>query len=323
VVVPALHSTLRPEAIAAVVASDYELGGDASCAVWHRGFNDYYLVEAPAGRFVLRVYPTDKYWMPGESDVRFELDLLAHLHGDGLPVMPPVERRDGEVMGTMEAPEGQRYSALFPFAPGGPKQLETDNAQTLGGVCARLHTSASGFVTTHHRYHLDADLLLEMPVRELTAFLGGSRDEDLRALRVLAANVREQIETIPKREPFYGVIHADLHGGNCHWVNGAPTVLDFDHCGYGWRAYDLVPAIEGVDDEVRDAFLEGYGAVSEITQDELDLLTVFRKARYIWNYGDVLAMADHLAIRGRLDEGFWDGYFDKIRSMLEDQDVSR
>ena len=47
------------------------------------------------------------------------------------------------------------------------------------------------------------------------------------------------------------------------------------------------------------------------------------KARYIWNYGDVLAMADHLAVRGRLDERFWDAYFDKIRSMLEDQDVSR
>src|SRR5688572_15258314 len=175
--IPALHSTLRPEAIAAVVDRDYQLGGDASCAVWHRGFNDYYLIEAPAGRFVLRVYPTDKYWMPGESDVRFELDLIAHVHAAGLPVVKPVERRDGEVMGTIEAPEGQRYSTLFAFAPGGPQQLEVDTARTMGGICARLHTSASGFVTTHHRYHLDADLLLEMPLREVTAFLGDSRRE--------------------------------------------------------------------------------------------------------------------------------------------------
>ncbi len=287
-IVPALHSTLRPEAIAAVVNNDYQLGRDASCAVWHRGFNDYYLVEAPAGRFVLRVYATDKYWMPGESDVRFELDLLAHLHAAGLPVVAPAERRDGEVLGMIEAPEGRRYCALFAFAPGGPKQPDADNARALGGICARLHNSASGFVTTHHRYHLDADLLLEMPVREVTAFLGGSRDEDLRVLRILADSVREQIETIPKREPFYGVIHADLHGGNCHWVNGAPTVLDFDHCGYGWRAYDIAyclrhtgPQYDRAAERIRAAVIEGYNAIRPISEAEYEMLRTLGRAAWI------------------------------------------
>ncbi len=319
--VPALHSTLRPDAIAAAIARDYDLGGTPSCAVWHRGFNDYFSVDAPSGRYVLRVYPTDKYWMPGESDVRFELDLLTHLHAAGLPVVPPAARRDGDVLGTLEAPEGRRHTALFRFAPGGPIPLEADDARTFGRVCARIHVVSSDFATTHRRYHLDADLLLGMPVREVTSFLHGSRDEDIRALRTLTERLWAQIETIPKEEPSYGVIHADLHDGNCHWDNGTPTVLDFDHCGYGWRAYDLVAAIDGVTDEVRDAFLEGYQSVRPITKSELDLLPVFAKARYVWNYGDIIAMADHLAVRGKLGDRFWDRYFTRIRSMLEDDDA--
>lgn len=314
--VRARHSILSPEALAGVVDAQYDLGGAPSCVVWHRGFNDYYLVKTTAGRFVLRVYPIGKYWLSGEPDIRFELDLLAHLAEAGVPTMPPVERRDGDVLSVIDAPEGSRYAALFRFAPGRPEPVDVDSARTLGGVCARIHDAASGFVTTHRRYHLDADLLLEMPVREVTAFLDGSRDQDLRDLRTLATQVRSQIEAIPKREPYYGVIHADLHGGNVFWADGMPTILDFDHCGYGWRAYDLVPAIEGLADEVRESFLDGYRVDREMTQEELDLLPAFRQARILWDDGDILAMADHLVVRRHFDERFWDGYFARVREML-------
>jgi Ser/Thr protein kinase RdoA (MazF antagonist) len=319
--VPALHSTLRPDGIAAFVAREYDLGGTPVCSVWHRGFNDYYLVDAPAGRFVLRVYLRDKYWLAGESDIRFELDFLAHAAANGVPSVPATPRRDGDVLGTIDAPEGPRFTALFAFAPGAPQELDAERTHALGGVCARIHAAGSSFETTHRRYDLDADLLLGMAVRELTDFFGGERSDDLRAVCDLSDRLRERMETIPKQEPSYDLIHADLHGGNCHWVDGEPTVLDFDHCGYGWRAYDFAAVIDGADDDVRDAFIDGYRGVRAISQEEIDLLPVFCKARYVWNYGDILAMADHLGVRGRLTATFWDGYFEKIRSMLREEDA--
>jgi Ser/Thr protein kinase RdoA (MazF antagonist) len=245
---------------------------------------------------------------------------LTHAAAAGVPVVPPTLRRDGDVVGTIDAPEGPRFAALFGFAPGAPEELDAARTGTLGGVCARIHEAASTFTTTHRRYELDADLLLGMTVRELTTFFSGGRSDDMRALCALCDRLQERMETIPKREPSYGLIHADLHGGNCHWVDGTPTILDFDHCGYGWRAYDFAAVIDGAKDDVRDAFVEGYRQVRAITQEELDLLPVFCKARYVWNYGDILAMADHLGVRGRLTATFWDGYFEKIRKMLSEED---
>jgi Ser/Thr protein kinase RdoA (MazF antagonist) len=233
-------------------------------------------------------------------------------------VVAPVPRRDGDVVGTIEASEGARFAALFEFAPGSPKESDVDDLRALGEMCAGIHEAASSFVTEHSRYSLDADLLLEMPVREVSAFLDGSRGEDIKLLRMLVDRVREQIETIPMDEPAFGVIHADLHGGNCHWTQGRPTILDFDHCGYGWRAYDFVAAFDSDADDKRDSFIEGYRSARDISKLEVDLLPAFHKARYIWNYGDILAMADHLGVRGRLNEAFWDRYFEQIRKMLED-----
>jgi Ser/Thr protein kinase RdoA (MazF antagonist) len=37
----------------------------------------------------------------------------------------------------------------------------------------------------------------------------------------------------------FPIIHGDLHGGNGHFAGPRQlTLFDFDHGGYGWRAYD-------------------------------------------------------------------------------------
>src|SRR5712692_10508897 len=83
-----------------------------------RGFNDHYRVRTGDRQFVLRIYFNGKYYIESISDFRFELELLAFLHESGIPVSSPIKRKDGDLIGVLDAPQGGRCFAMFTFAEG-------------------------------------------------------------------------------------------------------------------------------------------------------------------------------------------------------------
>lgn len=84
-----------------------------------------------------------------------------------------------------------------------------------------------------------------------------------------------------------------MHGGNNFFTpDGAITVFDFDHSGFGWRAYDLAAFLWGAPPERRDAVLAGYEALRPLTAAEKALLPDFLRVRAIWDDGDISAMVD-------------------------------
>jgi hypothetical protein len=50
------NTRLEPAALVPVLEEHYGLAGPVSCSWIRRGFNDHYLVEAPSGKWVLRLY---------------------------------------------------------------------------------------------------------------------------------------------------------------------------------------------------------------------------------------------------------------------------
>src|SRR6184192_419556 len=103
--VQVLRSLVAPQALLPLVAERYDVETPLHCRLLSSIDNDHYLVTTASSRFVARVYPHSKHWLENESDYRFELDWLAHLHEKGLPVAWPIRRRDGGFLGALNAPE--------------------------------------------------------------------------------------------------------------------------------------------------------------------------------------------------------------------------
>ena len=61
------------------------------------------------------------------------------------------------------------------------------------------------------------------------------------------------LDSLPKDDDCYGLIHADIHQGNFFVdENDNITIFDFDDCHYHWFAYDLAVPLFGLAISLRD-----------------------------------------------------------------------
>lgn len=290
-------SLLHPEDLAEVVGEAYDLPTPVTVRLLCRGFNDTYLLTDNAGgRRILRVYAHDKYWVRSESDLHFELELLEHLAAAGVGVAGPSRRRSGELLGRLDAPEGERFYAVFDFAPGSlgsQRRMSLDELRSFGGQVARLHAAMDAFETTHERYHLDSELLLDMPLAAIRAN-GAPQDPLYREIETVGERLKAILADLDVGPNGYGLIHADIHQDNLHVTSTGDIVFfDFDHCGYGWRAYDLAslyppPEATPEDWQRRTAYIDGYNAVRTLCPDERRAIPAFAACRVLWDIGDWL-----------------------------------
>jgi Ser/Thr protein kinase RdoA (MazF antagonist) len=284
------RSVVAAEALLPLLSAAYELPAPLRCVLVSVGDNDNYLVQAGDFRAALRIYRYGKYWLPRESDYRFELDWLTFLRGRGLPVSAPIARRDGDLLGTLDAPEGRRYWALFTFAPGRTvRPMSREQSRQFGEAVAGIHLASNDFVSAHERTRIDLEFLLDRPVDRVRRFLDGRRPEDVRFIADVAEELKQQIPELGIAGDGFGVIGGDFHGGNNHLSDtGELTMFDFDLCGHGWRAFDVAVFVWGTGEEHRetiDGFMEGYEAVRPLAEAERRAIPLFVLARQIWIMG--------------------------------------
>src|SRR6266545_4573647 len=114
-VFPVTHSLPAPGALLAEVARAYPINRPVDCALVRSYVNDVYAIAAATSRYILKVYRAG--WR-SRSEIDYELDVLAHLTAKGVAVAPALPRRDGQRIGVLRAPEGDRYAVLFQYAEG-------------------------------------------------------------------------------------------------------------------------------------------------------------------------------------------------------------
>ncbi|GAB3426229.1 phosphotransferase enzyme family protein [Flindersiella endophytica] len=298
-----IRSLPHPDDLAELVERDYHIPAPVKGKLLGSGFNDSYLMtDAGGGRRVLRVYNRDKYWVGSESDLRFELDLLTHLAAAGCGVIRPYPRSNGDPLGSLHAAEGERHFALFTHAPGIPlhdRKPTTGQWRDFGAEIARIHQSMDEFQTAHSRYRLDESMLVELVLAGLRPFATtGQAAADLAELRKLGDELTAEIRRLWAIPGASGIIHADLHRGNVRLDDsGAFTVFDFDHCGFGLRAYDLAchyrrPDADAEEREQWTLILDGYRSVRPLSADELGSFPAMGACRRLWDLGDWLAAAN-------------------------------
>lgn len=249
---------------------------------------------------VLRITPPN-----GEIDLPAMRAILPWMHflaAGGAAVVAPVRAQSGHLIETIEQ-DGQTYIAVaFERAPGIRGEELTFNQWNdalftrLGQTAGKMHALAKAYTPP------SADL--KRPDWDAAANCFHPPEQFPPSEALVAekqARLFEYVQTLPKDRDNYGMIHADLHGGNffvdvdTHTI----TVFDFDDCAYGWYVMDIAMSVfdmlvlyPGADKEafaVRflQSYLKGYRAENTLSAFWLGQLPYFLKLLEIGVYAEV------------------------------------
>jgi Ser/Thr protein kinase RdoA (MazF antagonist) len=285
---PITKSLLAPHALAQHIAAAYGLA-HVGCQLLTATMRDVYLVTSAQQRFVLFVYP---HQHRAREHILAEWALIAFLAHHGVPVAPALPARDGTILLTFDAPEGLRYGVLSHWLPGDilRRHSSPQAVEQYGAHIATIHVLADSLPAPLSRpindpiqITLDALMAAEaaLPDRsDVRAMLYQARDRVLPAAQALVALGSS-----------YGFIHGDVIRANALVASdGTVSILDFDLCGLGWRAYDVASylfTIRGTADEpvLRRAFLHGYTQIRPLSTAEHATFPLFEAVRAIFDIG--------------------------------------
>lgn len=299
-----VRSFVDAAALAKLIAAEYDFGGPVTCKLFSKMVrtqdNDHYLVTTSNGdKFVARVYQVGTRLQRRESDYLYELDWLNFLEKEGLSVSYPIACKDGRFLGSINAPEGQRYYALFSLARGARMHINDEEQLFIfGREMARIHMASNKYERKYDRRVLDLEFLVDKPVQRIKRYWDEDEGhkEDLDLLLISAQEAKDQILALISNEKYtvdgWGPIGGDFHSGSVFFDdNNQPTFFNFDWCGTGWRAYDIAVFLHNSDlihqrsPELAEAFFAGYYAERPLSQNEHEAIAPFLTIRRIWLTG--------------------------------------
>lgn len=246
-------------------------------------YNATLKIEAKDGeRFALRIN-TNSPRTP--ENLRAEIAWVSFLAEDGRVKVPqPIENLDGEFhTSILHEPSGRTfYCVLYSWLDGEELEDEPTDEQlmAMGVAMATMHVLAPAFVLpagaslstfSDPLWWTDDYLLSEKSV------LGAEAKSLISdALAAIKAGVEK---LYADSKPI--LIHADMHGGNVLWHEGALSVIDFDDSGFGLPIQDLATALYYLDTPEQDAaFRRGYQSIApvpECSEQEMKMLFLQRR----------------------------------------------
>ena len=256
------------------------------------GENAVFRVDGVGQSFALRIH-RDGY----NSDVaiRSELAWVHALRSAGVPTPEPIAGRDGEFLQHVAGSDiaQPRRCVMFRWIDGEPAANATDIVpafQLLGNRIALIHRHGRRWDRPpwfmRHRWDIDGTMGAK-PIWGAATDLDRLTPSETSLLREASVVIRRHLETFGTADDRFGLIHADPNMTNVFVEAGAPVVLDFDDCGFGWRLYDLATALyEYLGDpplfrRLENALLEGYTSVEALPADHRSLLPVFYALRIL------------------------------------------
>jgi Ser/Thr protein kinase RdoA (MazF antagonist) len=292
---PILHSVPTPTGLAGLLASTYGLDG-VRCRLIKGTIRDTYLVESSTGRFVCSIYRRDGR---SPAEIEAELDLLDFLDRHGAAVAPARASGTGGRLQAIDFPEGIRQAVLFRYVPGNHlgRQPDPEPARRYGRAIARIHALTDTYPRTLTRPGIGVAEIMDRPLSAFTEVVT-HRPDDVAYLRAAADVLARRIERLPGDAPGYGLVHGDVIPSNAQVMpSGEIAVLDFDFCGFGWRAYDIATYLGEVQfwdasASVADAFLAGYEEIRPLAAWERTALPVLQAARHIHSLGTPAMFVD-------------------------------
>jgi Ser/Thr protein kinase RdoA (MazF antagonist) len=293
---PISKSFLQRDALAHRIEEEYGLV-NVGCQLITTTLRDVYLVTSLQDRYVLYIY---QHGQCSTEEISAEWQFVNYLHDSGLPVAPAVRRKSGEYLLSFLAPEGIRLGVLTQFAEGEILRRRPSIAavRAYGQIIARIHALSDLMPFRLNRPTLDFEKMIQdsVAIFEKEVF---NRPDDRAYLRESAEFLQPRLGELRNGELSYGMIHGDVIRANALVAdNGQVTVLDFDFCGFGWRAYDVASYLLTIrntpqEREFEKAFLEGYEEIRPLASEEKKALALFEAIRAIFSIGTPAMNIEH------------------------------
>jgi Ser/Thr protein kinase RdoA (MazF antagonist) len=306
-------------ALANLLEATYGLSS-ARCQLIQTTIRDTYRVSSDQGTFLLCIYTHN---CRPVAEINAELDFMDLLHSEGVNVGPAISAQGSNRLMTIQSPEGERQAVLFTYVEGCLfKEATTlESSYRYGQAIAQLHTVADTMSRSLARPHINWPHLVEQPI---AAFASAAmhRPEDVDYLRRVATILQPKLEALSREKPHYGLVHGDVIPSNALiGPSGDVTLLDFDFCGFGWRAYDVATFISEtkywkMQEEVSRAFLEGYQKIRSLAADEFASVPLLEAARNIFALG-IPAMKVNEWGRRYFHDRIIDRLLDNIKANME------
>ncbi len=237
--------------------------------------------------YLLRIHRASSAALAGERQhpgaIQSELEWLAVLSASGMPVQRPQRSRAGKYVAMMELDglpvpctllswlEGENYDPALHARP--------EVIENFARLTAFLHSEA--LIWTVPRGFTRPNYGVEHFQRLFASLHGGVERnliaaEDWVILRHASERLLEDIEASCALVGQWGMIHADLHGGNLLVRGDEVLVIDFSLCGYGSFLFDLsIALVAGVPAEYRRVYLEAYRRYRPFSDDLLPTLEAY------------------------------------------------
>jgi Ser/Thr protein kinase RdoA (MazF antagonist) len=272
-----INSTLSPNELGIVIQQKYGLCDKTECSIFRLAMNHLYLVHDDKKKYVFRVYTHN--WRT-KLEIEEELRLLLHLKETDRQVAYPIADKSNEYIQEIQAPEGNRFGVLFSYAKGTKTARFSHKISfQIGQALAKVHQSTENFELVRTSYNTQ-NLLADSILRTKNFFKITNNETEY--LEKLSAFLTRKIDNLDKQKMRYGSVHLDVWFDNLHIDDEEGiTFFDFDFCGNGYLCFDisyflfqlLATNLNEEEYQIKaNSFLEGYGTVTEISNEEKEFL---------------------------------------------------
>jgi Ser/Thr protein kinase RdoA (MazF antagonist) len=261
--------------------------------------NDVYRITTEQQSYALKIYGLGRYTA---DEVRWEQALARHVVDAGLPVAADVPLRDGDSVGMLSAPEGDRPFAVTEWLPGRKPEppFTGELFRAVGAALARFHEAAATFETSLPR----ADRRAPDELDQMLAVLHGQPNRQELIRLTAEAATRNLAEVADELQ--WGVRHGDPSLDNVHVADGEVHFYDLDLASVGWLAEDLTGATST---EFADVYLAGYASVRSLAEADLRALPWLQIIAAVHNLYFHLVSKPAFQGTSTLAEGWVDEFF--------------
>lgn len=195
--------------------------------------------------------------------------------------------------------------------------------ERVGFFLARLHQHSQQFVPPKGfvRPRLDEDGLLgafpiTLPIESEVLV----SPQNQAVLQAAALQIRDRMQCLEQQSETFGLIHSDLHLGNCKFHKDKVQVFDFDDCGWGYYLYDLAVTLYYLRKRsefpaLRKALLKGYQQQFSLPKQHEFYLEAMIAARRLHLTRDLFLRQDNPKLR-TLTPKYIDASIEEMKKFL-------
>lgn len=285
--IPSIQTLFDANALSRCVAAQFAIGPVTKAQLWRSFLNDVYRLEVGETYFWLRIHPVE--WR-SRAETNAEVTALLAIAAAGGSIAKPVPTHDGGYIMEIDAPEGVRTAVLFEDARGSELSYfgaeGAANARRYGEVVAKLHDACELVLDLPGRELIDLAYTVVKPSASLAQHVNEVDRTDFFRISERLITILDGYQGLTQ-----GFCHGDLNSGNIHFKDYSAITIDFDCCGWGWRAFELAAFGRGVSwfsgptedvDVLIRAYVEGYSKWRPIDEQDLEVLPAMLLASRIW-----------------------------------------